>query len=274
MSLSWPAENGSFFSVDGVRLEYRAVGPSPADGPIFLLLHEGLGSTALWRGFEEKLSDATGWGVISYSRAGYGKSDPVTLPRPLDYMTREAMDVVPGVLDVLAGQDVVLLGHSDGASISAIYAGVFEDPRIKGVILLAPHFFTEPEGLVAIAEAKSAFETTNLKDKLGKYHAHPEIAFRGWNDSWLHPDFKDWNIASYLNEVKVPVLAVQGYADQYGTMAQLAEVKDRVQTPVTLLKLEECGHAPHLEKPDETLAGIRKFVSTLGLATTPLQMAK
>ena len=139
----------------GKSLEYARWGPDGA--PTLLLLHEGLGSLGLWRDFPARLADATGWAVAAYSRAGYGASDPADLPRPLDYMTREATEVLPDVIDAIGADQVVLFGHSDGATIAAIHAGRISDPRVRGVVLMAPHFFTEPEGLAEIARAKVAF---------------------------------------------------------------------------------------------------------------------
>merc|ERR1711991_659934 len=154
-----------FLTAGGKRLEYACFGPPPDQAPTIVLLHEGMGCVALWRDFPKRLKTVSNKGVFAYSRAGYGQSDPVALPRPLDYMTREAVETLPEVLDMIGARDAILLGHSDGATISAIYAGTVSDSRVKGVILMAPHFFTEPEGLESIAQAKTAYETTTLPKK-------------------------------------------------------------------------------------------------------------
>jgi len=180
---------------DGKSLEYACWGPSPSKAPSIVLLHEGLGCTALWRDFPKRLADATACGVVAYSRSGYGASDLATLPRPLDYMTQEAVRVLPDVLNSLGINRCILFGHSDGATIAAIYAGSVADSRLCGVIPMAPHFFTESVGLTEIRRAKEAYETTELKQRLAKYHQDPDSTFRGWNDSWLHPDFESWNVA-------------------------------------------------------------------------------
>ncbi|MEC9313050.1 MAG: alpha/beta fold hydrolase, partial [Pseudomonadota bacterium] len=158
----------------GANLEYACHGPAPDQAPTLVLLHEGLGCVALWRDFPEKLAAATGLGVFVYSRQGYGQSDPVTLPRPLDFMTREAKDVLPGLLDAIGLEHGVLMGHSDGATIAAIYGGSVLDHRVRGLILMAPHFFTEPGGLAEIAKAKEAYDSGDLKEKLAKYHKDPD----------------------------------------------------------------------------------------------------
>lgn len=254
-----------YIEAGGFRLETRVAGPAPGDGPVLVLLHEGLGSAGLWRDFPEALAGATGRPVFAWSRAGYGQSDAKPLPWPLDYMTREALEVLPGVLDALGARDVILCGHSDGATIAAIHSGKLHDPRVRGVIMMAPHFFTEPEGLAAIAEAKRAYDEGGLREKMARHHRDPDNAFHGWNDSWLHPDFETWNVADALDGIAVPVLVVQGEGDQYGTLAQLREVEARVPGPVTTAVLSDCAHAPHLEARAATLAAIGAFVARLEL---------
>lgn len=263
MSFVWNHRPGQFVTIGGKKLEYACFGPAPDHAPTIVMLHEGLGCLALWRHVPAKLSEATGFGVFAYSRAGYGQSDPVTLPRPLDYMTREAMEVVPPLLDAIGFRRGILLGHSDGATIAAIYAGSHEDHRVRGLVLMAPHFFTEPEGLAEIAKAKVDYETTDLKVRMGKYHRDPDNAFRGWNDAWLAPGFKAWNVGEVIDYLRIPVLAIQGREDQYGTLAQIREIETRSYAPVDVEILESCRHAPHLEQPEKTLAAIAEFAKRL-----------
>jgi len=245
----------------GKRLEARQWLPAGARAPSVVLLHEGLGSVSLWRDFPARLAEATGRGVLAYSRAGYGRSDPVELPRPLDYMRREARDVLP---DLLAGlSDFVLIGHSDGASIAAIYAGEVADDRLAGLVLIAPHFFTEAPGLASIEAAREAWETTDLRARLARHHADPDNAFRGWNDAWLDPDFRNWNIEAAIPGIRAPVLAVQGEDDQYGTLAQLAALKRGLRAPYSEVVIEECRHAPHVEQPGALLAAVARFIAGL-----------
>lgn len=261
--MAWQSNETFWLDVAGQRLEARAWGHSPDDAPTLVLLHEGLGSVAQWKDFPHRLSQATGFGVLAYSRAGYGHSSAVKLPRPLDYMTREAVDVLPGVLNSIGFRRGALLGHSDGASIAAIYAGTAQDFRVRGVCMIAPHFFTEPVGLAAIAEAKTAFETADLRQRLAKYHADPDIAFRGWNDAWLDPGFEDWNIEEVIAYFRVPALVIQGREDPYGTLAQIEALEHGIYSPLDTLILDDCKHAPHIEYPDQTLAEIASFVSRL-----------
>ena len=259
MRAAWTQDADARLIADGKHLEYRCWGPTPDTAPTLVLLHEGLGCVDLWRDVPERLTRATGFGVVAFSRAGYGASDPVTLPRPLDYMTHEATVVLPQVLQALGIRRAVLMGHSDGATIAAIHAGTGADRTVGGLILIAPHFFTEPQGLAAIAETGGMFETSGLREKLAKYHVNVDTAFLGWHDAWLHPDFEDWNVADVIDRWRIPALAVQGTADPYGSLAQIEEIATRIREPFQTRILPDCGHAPHLEFPTETDAIIADF---------------
>jgi pimeloyl-ACP methyl ester carboxylesterase len=258
-AFSWKEAPHGAIVADGKRLEAAAFGPPPGTAPTLVLLHEGLGCVALWRDFPERLAEATGFGVFAYSRAGYGRSDPVDLPRPLDYMAREARISLPAVLGALGFRQGVLVGHSDGASIAAIYAGEHQDERVRGLVLMAPHLFAEAPGLASIAEAKTAYETGGLREKLARYHAHVDSAFLGWNGAWLDPGFEAWNIEEFIDRWRVPSLLIQGADDQYGTIAQIRAIERRSPRPVKTLILEGCRHAPHLEQPEPTLEAVAAF---------------
>ena len=251
---------------NGASLEWALCGPDDAGAPVIVLLHEGLGCLALWRAFPEQLAQHTGCRVFAFSRAGYGRSDAASLPRPLDYMTREALDCLPDVLAAIDAPGYVLLGHSDGASIAAIYAGRVTDDRLCGMVLLAPHFFTEPLGLAEIAAARDAFETTTLKARMAKYHTDPVATFRGWNDAWLDPGFRAWNIEAVIESFRVPVLALQGREDQYGTLAQIEAARRKSPAEVELVVIENCRHSPHFDQPEATLEAISAFLQRLPAA--------
>jgi len=259
--IDW-AEGQGFCRAGGKRLEWGAFGPEPGDGPVIVLLHEGLGCLALWRDFPDRLSQATGLPVFAYSRAGYGQSDPCELPRPLDYMTREAMEVLPEVLDALGAMRVILMGHSDGATIAAIHAGRIAGDRVRGIILMAPHFYTEEMGLAEIARAAEAFEATDLKAKMGRYHRNPDVAFRGWNGAWLDRGFREWNVADVIDFIRVPTLVIQGREDQYGTLAQVDEVVRRSPEAVDVIVLDECRHSPQFDQPEQVLTRVTEFVGS------------
>ncbi len=251
-------------SIGGAALEYRMIGPRPDEAPTIVMLHEGLGSVSIWGEFPQKLAERTGCGVFVYSRAGYGKSSTVTLPRPLDYMQREATDVLPALLDAIGFQRGILLGHSDGASIAAYYAGSHQDHRVRGLVLMAPHFFTEPEGLAEIRNARQAYETTDLRARLARHHADVDAAFRGWNEAWLDPQFTTaFDIAEALAYIRVPILLMQGADDRYGTLAQVRVAQDECYCPVDAMVMPGTGHAPHREKPEETLAAVAAFTDRI-----------
>jgi pimeloyl-ACP methyl ester carboxylesterase len=249
-----------FLRIGDSDLEYRLIGPAPSERPTIVMLHEGLGSTALWGDFPDRLQAATGMGVFVYSRTGYGASSPVTLPRPLDYMSREALDVLPALLDKIGFQRGVLLGHSDGASIAAIYAGGTGDHRLRGVVLIAPHFIVEDVSVASIAAIRKAYETTDLRTRLARWHRDVDNAFHGWNDAWLDPDFRRWDISDYLAYIRVPIAIVQGEADQYGTIRQIEIAKEECYCPVDVTLIPQSGHSPQREAPDLTLATVSEFV--------------
>jgi pimeloyl-ACP methyl ester carboxylesterase len=256
------APNG-FLRVKDSDLEYRLIGPQPSEAPTIVMLHEGLGSVALWGDFPQALQAATGMGVLVYSRAGYGASTPVTLPRPLDYMSREALDVLPALLDAIGFQRGVLLGHSDGASIAAVHAGGSGDHRVRGVVLIAPHFVVEDISVASIAEIRKTYETTDLRTKLARWHQNVDNAFYGWNDAWLDPDFRRWDISEYLAYIRVPVAIVQGADDQYGSIRQIAIAQEECYCPVDVTILPGAGHSPHREMPELTLSTISDFAGRI-----------
>lgn len=251
-------------TIDGAAIEYRMIGPRPDAAPTIVMLHEGLGSVTIWGEFPQRLAERTGVGVFVYSRAGYGKSSPVPLPRPLDYMQREAAGALPALLDAIGLRRGILLGHSDGGSIAAYYAGSHQDHRVRGLVLMAPHFFTEPSGQAEIARTKTAYETTDLRAKLARHHENVDVAFRGWNDAWLDPAFETgFDLTDALAYIRVPILFIQGADDPYGTIAQVRVVEQECYCPVDTLILPGCGHAPHREKPDETLAAVAGFADRI-----------
>lgn len=260
--IEWSETPKSPLEIDGVALEYACWGPSPDAAPTLVMLHEGLGSVAQWRDFPQVLAQATGMGVFAYSRQGYGQSDLVDLPRPLDFMTREA-GTLGRVLDTIGFQRGILFGHSDGATIAAIHTGGTEDHRVRGLILMAPHFFAEPAGLDGIRAARVAYETGDLKAKLARHHRDVDTAFYGWNDTWLNPEFATWNVAETIDYFRVPVLAIQGHDDAYGTLDQITVIEERSYAPVDLCLLDDCGHSPHREHPDQTREAICDFAARL-----------
>jgi pimeloyl-ACP methyl ester carboxylesterase len=317
-------------------LETAWWGPGPSEAPTLVLLHEGLGCVELWRDVPEHLAAATGWGVFAYSRFGYGRSDLTTLPRPMDYMQQEALVVLPQVLDAAGIEQAVLLGHSDGGSIAAVYAegvgtgdftascgpsvrvmagegrpptsgdrtpgkvvddpaapghdtikpaarghGTIEPaacchdtiapaarghgclPHLLGLVTIAAHFFVEEVNLASIRQIRDTYETGDLRDRMARYHRDVDVAFRGWNDAWLDPRFRDFDITGFLPGIRVPTLGLQGSDDPYGTDEQLRALQANVSAPIEIELIPGARHAPHLEAKEHTLAVINRFISRL-----------
>jgi pimeloyl-ACP methyl ester carboxylesterase len=253
--------DAGFLDIGSQRLEYRMIGPRPDEAPTLVLLHEGLGCVGLWGDFPDKLQAATGAGVFVYSRGGYGKSSPVALPRPLSYMHDEARETLPRLLDEIGFQRGLLIGHSDGASIAAIYAGSHQDHRIGGLVLMAPHFFTEDSGIASIVEARKAYESGDLRSRLSRWHTDVDNAFKGWNGAWLDPGFREWDITEQLTYIRVPILIVQGEDDQYGTVKQIEAAQEECYCPVEVAPLPNAKHSPQRDAPEATLKVISEFVA-------------
>jgi pimeloyl-ACP methyl ester carboxylesterase len=252
-----------FFEVHGVRLEILRLGPQPERAPTLVFLHEGLGSVSQWRDFPEKLADRTGCGALVYSRAGYGKSDPVPLPRPVHFMHDEA-EVLAGVLEEAGIREHVLVGHSDGASIALIHAGSGKASGLRGLVLEAPHVFAEPSGLESIARIADVYRTTDLRERLARHHGtNVDIAFWGWNGVWLNPEFRAWNIEEFLPAIEVPMLILQGEEDEYGTWRQVEAIQRQAGGQVEAVAVPDCGHAPHREQPELALREMANFVQRI-----------
>lgn len=245
----------------GHRLEYTWHGPPPDKAPTLVFLHEGLGSVSTWRDFPARVAHATGCGALVYSRAGYGNSAPVTLPRPTSFMHDEALITLPEVLDHFAVRNAILVGHSDGGSIALIYAGGKRDVRLRGLVLEAPHVFVEDVGLESIRRAAEHYVKGQLKQALERHHGrNVECAFWGWNRVWLNAEFRSWNIEEYLPGITVPVLIIQGEQDEYGTLRQVEAIETGCKGPVESVILPNCGHSPHRDHPERTLEAITSFV--------------
>lgn len=244
-------------------VEVVEYGTTQAGAPTLVFLHEGLGSAAQCRDFPAVIAGDVGLPAIAYSRIGYGKSAPVTLPRPLTYMQDEARDFLPRLLDQRGIDAAILIGHSDGASI-ALVAASLDPARIRGVIVEAPHVFVEDISVESITKAREAYATTDLREKLAKYHGeNVDGAFRGWNDAWLDPEFRKWNLESYLPGIEAPVLCIQGENDPYGTRAQVDAIVNQVSGRSELLLIPNCGHTPHREAFEPTREAMGRFLRSI-----------
>ncbi len=248
-----------WLDLDGRRLETGWWGPGPDAAPSIVLLHEGLGCLGLWRDFPAQLAEATGCGVFAYSRFGYGRSDPATLPRPFSYLHDEACLVLPRLLAAAGIGRHMLLGHSDGASIALIAAGGCPPPGLRGTVAIAPHVFVEEVTLAGLAEARRRWEAGPLQERLARWHRNPVVAFHGWNDTWLDPGFQGWNLRRELAGIRAPLLVLQGEADAYGSPEQLARIRQDCPAPLETRLLPGIGHAPHQESEAEVLGLLAGF---------------
>ena len=249
---------------DGASLECRWIARERGSAGAIVLLHEGLGSLAMWKRFPEQLAEATQRAVFVYSRRGYGQSAPCLANREPDYMHHEAREVLPAVLNAAEVERPILFGHSDGASIALLFAASYPS-KVCGLVLEAPHVFVEQLTIDSIAEARVSFESTDLVKKLGRYHARPDHAFRGWNDIWLDARFRDWNITAECAKIRCPILLIQGDQDEYGTAAQI-EAITKAQPNAKVLFLNACGHSPHRDNPQQVLIATTELVSSLETA--------
>ena len=252
-----------FLALGDMRLEYRMIGPRPDAAPTVVMLHEGLGSVGLWGDFPDQIAAATGAGVFAYSRAGYGKSTGARLPRTTAFLDEEARQVLPPVLETIGFQRGLLLGHSDGGSIAAIYAGSVQDHRVRGLVLIAPHFFAEKMGLDEIRRARKSFVAGGLRERLTRWHDDVETAFYSWNRPWLDPAFETWDITETLGYIRVPILIVQGENDQYGTIRQIEAAQEECFCPVEVALLPGIRHVPYREAPELTVKIVADFINRL-----------
>jgi pimeloyl-ACP methyl ester carboxylesterase len=247
-------------------LECQWHGPEPSSQgpPVVIMLHEGLGCVDMWRDVPAELAARTGAPVMVFSRLGYGRSDPCPLPRDVSYMHDEGLIVLPALIQAAGIGRHVLFGHSDGASIALIAAGGSPSPGLAGIVLEAPHIFTEAFGLESIARALQQYETADLRPRLQKYHGdNVDCAFHGWAGPWLHADFVAWDIREYLAAITVPVLAIQGAADEYGSLAQLDGIEAGVSGPFHRLVLPDCGHSPHRDQRPAVMNAAGNFIRGL-----------
>jgi pimeloyl-ACP methyl ester carboxylesterase len=286
----------------GRRLEYEWIG-RPGDlvppaaaarsaaAPVLVFLHDGLGCAETWRDFPAALAAATGCAALVYSRVGYGASGPAPGPRPVRFMHDEALITLPRLLDELAIDSAILVGHSDGASIALLHSaaaaagaagpgpaetgssrpdvqgwdqGGSPPGRLRGLILEAPHVFVEPVCLRSIAQLRARYEQSGLRERMARYHgANADHCFDSWVEVWLRPEFRQWNIEETLPRIRLPLLVVQGRHDEYGTLAQVQAIAAQAAGPVEQLVLDECGHTPHHQQREATLSAMAGFIRRL-----------
>lgn len=256
-----------------VRIEHQWIGRCRTVAPLIVFLHEGLGSVSMWKDFPQRLCEATGCRGLVYSRPGYGRSTPRPADEAwdLDFMHRQAHEVLPALLDALgidaAADRPWLLGHSDGGSIALLYAARYPE-KLAGAIVLAPHILVEDVSVRSIEKARTAYLQTDLRQRLARHHDDPNSAFWGWNDIWLKPAFRQWSIEEEIGAIRCPLLAVQGLDDEYGTLAQINGITCRVPQ-AELLELPGCGHSPHRDQPEALITAMAAFIQQQTPADKP-----
>lgn len=246
-------------ALDVVRIEGHA-GRAP-----LVFLHEGLGSISQWThravNWPDAVCQATGRAGVVYSRRGYGQSAPAAARRhalSADYLHREAWDVLPALLETLHTGPPVLLGHSDGATIALLHASRHQ---VAACIAMAPHVMVETIAIAAITQAREAFESGDLRERLAKHHADVDGAFRQWNDVWLSEPFSHFDIRNECRRITAPLLLVQGVNDEYGTLRQLDEIA-RAVPHAHQCQLTDCGHSPHRDQAALSLQAVVAFLET------------
>jgi pimeloyl-ACP methyl ester carboxylesterase len=251
------------------HIEYQWVGSEDSTQPLIVFLHEGLGSVAMWKDFPQLLCETANCRGLIYSRPGYGQSTPREKSdawQP-DFMHRQAFEVLPSLFEALGintnSNPPWLFGHSDGGSIALLFAARYP-MNTSAAIVVAPHIFVEDICISSIEEAKIAYLTTtsqatDLRCKLACYHNDVDSAFLGWNDVWLSPAFRHWNLSQAIKTITCPLLAIQGLDDEYGSLEQIRSIK-RILPKTTLLEIPNCGHSPHRDQPDTLIRAVTSFI--------------
>jgi pimeloyl-ACP methyl ester carboxylesterase len=253
-------------TIGDCRLEYRWLGSPAGEAPTIVFLHEGLGSITQWRDFPAALCERTGCSGLVYNRRGYGGSDAMDRLTPR-FMHREALDVLPRVLDALGIERPVLFGHSDGGSIALIYAGSGLPPP-SGLILEAAHVFVEDVTVARIAELPALYRAGELRRRLERHHGrNVDRLFDEWTRTWLSAEFRGWNIEECLHRIQCPALVIQGRDDEYGTLRQVEAITTAVRGATDTLVIEACGHAPHIDRREDVLVAAATFVQRLRMVT-------
>lgn len=263
ISIAYTDERGAVQA----EIEYQWLNPHLEQRPLVVFLHEGLGSIAMWKRFPQAFCDAGQYRGLVFSRPGYGQSTPRELSHswPVEYLHWQAKEMLPALFRALQiptsaaqGDLPWLFGHSDGGSISLLYAAHFPQ-SVAGIMVMAPHISVEEKSLSGIRAAQDIYLQTDFREKLGRYHRSADSAFFGWCDAWLNPAFQSWNICAEIAAIRCPVLAIQGEGDEYGTMAQIDGIQ--TQVPQTqLCKLPNCGHSPHRDQPDVLMQACHDFI--------------
>jgi pimeloyl-ACP methyl ester carboxylesterase len=252
-----------FTKIRNINLKVRSI-TNPTltpEQPTLVFLHDSLGCIKLWRDFPEIICKDNGVNGLIYDRQGYGESAPFALhPRKNNYLEIEA-HILAELIRKLNIQKCILFGHSDGGSISLVAAAEYPE-LICGVITEGAHVFVEEITLRGILNAVELYKTTNLKERLEKYHGKKTYSvFNAWCETWLSSEFRTWNIERYLPHIKAPLLALQGVDDEYGSLDQLKAIVNKSSGKSTMEVIPDAAHTPHKENRETVLKLTKEFIS-------------
>ncbi|MFT0851628.1 alpha/beta hydrolase [Achromobacter sp. F4_2707] len=249
-----------------IEIEYQWLFPERTGQPLIIFLHEGLGSISMWRDWPAQVCEELGCRGLVFSRYGYGQSTPRPLDeaRGIDYLHVQAHDALPTLFEALGlgDEQPILYGHSDGGSIALLYAAMFPE-NVRAIAVAAPHIFVEDITLEGIREARKTYQNTDFPTRLARHHRDGESVFRSWTETWLTPAFRDWNIEAFLDDIRCPVLAIQGVDDEFGTLEQIRGIKRRVPN-TRLLEIPSCGHSPHRDQSQVVIDALRELMHESG----------
>ena len=252
-----------FIHLDG-KLEVLDLPATRPGRPEILLLHEGLGSVSMWRDFPQRLAQATGCRTLAWSRHGFGRSSPRIRPWTPRFVHEEALEVIPALRERLGILRPVLVGHSTGASMALVHAGANRWP-VAGVVAMAPLTDVEDSNASSILAARRQYESSDWREKLARHHDDVDAVFYGWNDTWLKPEFRTWNLRADLAGIRAPVVAILGEGDEYATPSQVEAIRTHARHAASFefLHLSDCGHAPHRDQPDAVIDAVARLLGTV-----------
>lgn len=252
----------------GTLFARRWSSPEAGTRPDIILFHDSLGCVDLWRDFPERLALAVGLPVVAYDRHGFGRSDAHPAKLAFDFMREEARTSLPALRAALAIDRFIAFGHSVGGSMAVSCAAAWPDACV-GVITESAQAFVEDRTLAGIREAQAAFSDPAQVARLARYHGDKaRWVLDAWIDTWLAPEFANWTMDAELERLRCPVLAIHGDLDEYGSLAHPRRIVDHAAAGGAELILADCGHVPHREQTNQTLAAADAFLSSLHLETS------
>jgi pimeloyl-ACP methyl ester carboxylesterase len=228
-----------------------------------MLLHDSLGSVELWRDFPARLAEATGRAVVAYDRLGFGRSDPAPGPAPRDFIEAEGRDNILVLRATLGLSRLAMFGHSVGGGMAVATAARWPDLCV-GVVTESAQAFVEDVTLAGIRAAEVAFQAPDQMARLTRYHGDKAPwVLDAWVGTWTSAAFADWSLDEALRRVTCPLLALHGDRDEYGSPRHPERIARLAGGRSERLLLQDTGHVPHRERPDEVLGAVARFLAPL-----------